>query len=174
MSTDAPKFAGFYRGVVVSNVDPEGLNKLLVSVDDVLGADPCIWASPAAGLAGLQMTPQINSGVWVHFENGDIDRAVWTGFWRGGLVDVPAAAQQTPPGVPQIVMGTPTQNFLLITDAPGPTGGIQIQLHGPEGPYIKLNETGIEIAASPAGPAIRVTTAGIDLANGALTILPAA
>jgi hypothetical protein len=172
MTTDAPKFNGAYQGVVVSNVDPEGLNKLLVRVEDVLGNDSCIWASPAAGLAGLQMTPQVDSGVWVLFQNGDPDRAVWTGFWRGGLGDVPKAAQQTTPGVPQIVMGTPTENFLLITDEPGPTGGIQLQLHGPDGPYIRLNETGIEISAGAAGPAIRVTAASIDFANGALTILP--
>lgn len=172
MTADAPKFSGAYRGVVVSNVDQEGLNKLLVRVEDVLGSDACIWASPATGLAGLQMTPQVNSGVWVQFEDGDPDRAVWTGFWRGGLGDVPKAAQRTPPGVPQIVMGTPTENFLLITDAPGPDGGIQIQLHGPDGPFIKLNETGIEISAGPAGPSIRVTSASIDLGDGALTIVP--
>jgi uncharacterized protein involved in type VI secretion and phage assembly len=174
MGADDRKFSGPYKGVVVSNVDPYSYGRLLVRVEDVLGADPCIWAEPATPLAGLASgqysVPLVGSGVWVQFVNGDLDRAQYTGFWLGGAGDVPAAAKAAPPGTPQIVFGTPGQNFLLISDMPGPQGGIMLQLHGPAGPYIKVTETGIEIAASVGGPAIRVTSAGIDLGNGALTI----
>lgn len=174
MTTYAKKFLGVYRGVVMSNVDPEGFGRVLVSVADVVGAEGCIWADPSSQVAGVSsgayVVPLVNSGVWVQFVDGDPDRAMWTGFWRGGLGDVPAAAQAAPAGTPQIVLGTPTQNFLLISDQPGPSGGIQLQLHGPGGPYIKLYEGGIEIGAGGGGPTIKVTAAGIDLGDGALTV----
>ena len=85
---------------------------------------------------------------------------------------MPTAAKTAPPGVPQVVLGTPGQNYLLLSDQAGPSGGIKLQLHGPAGPYILLYEGGVEIGASASGPVIKVTPAGIDLGNGALTVLP--
>ena len=174
MGADDRKFSGPYKGVVVSNVDPYNFGRLLVRVEDVLGSDPCIWADPAPPLAGLASgqysVPLIGSGVWVQFINGDLDRAVWTGFWRGGAGDVPAVARAAPPGTPQIVLGTPGQNILLISDAPAPEGGIILQFASPGGAYIKLSAAGVEIGATAAGPTIRITPALIDLGNGALQI----
>jgi uncharacterized protein involved in type VI secretion and phage assembly len=174
VTTDAKKYSGPYKGVVVSNVDPSKSGRLLVRVEDVLGSDPCIWAdaaTPVAGLSsGMYIVPLVSSGVWVQFINGDPDRAVWTGFWRGGAGEVPTAAQSTPPGTPQVVLGTPGQNYLVISDLAGPTGGILLQMHGPSGAYIKLYEGGVEIGASAQGPTIKVTPAGIDIGNGALTV----
>ncbi|MGH3796770.1 MAG: phage baseplate assembly protein V [Pseudonocardiaceae bacterium] len=171
MTTDAKKFNHIYRGVVVSNVDLTDGNRVMVRVEDVLGSDPCIWASPQTAVPGMNVVPMINSGVWIQFQDGDIDRAVWTGFWRGGLGDAPPIAKTIPPGVPQIVMGTPLQNYLLITDAPGPTGGIQIQIKGPAGPYIKLSEAGIEISCGPGLATIRLAGTAVDINNGGLTVL---
>jgi hypothetical protein len=175
VSTHAKKFNGLFQGVVVSNVDPFQTGRLLVRVPDVLGGDPCIWAEPATPLAGpasgLYVVPLVDSGVWVQFVDGDLERAVWTGFWRGGAGEVPPAAKGAPPGTPQVVLGTPEQTYLLLSDLPGPTGGILLQLRGPAGPYIKIYEGGVEIGASAAGPTIRVTPAGIDLGDGALTVL---
>jgi len=176
MAVDAQKFSGLYKGVVVSNVDPLQLGRLLVRVEDVLGSDPCIWAEPAtpvAGLAsGIYSVPLAQAGVWVQFVNGDLDRAVWTGFWRGSTAEVPPAAKTAAPGVPQLVLGTPGQSFLLLSDQAGPSGSIKLQLHGPAGPYILLYEGGVEIGASAVGPFVKVTPAGIDLGNGALKVLP--
>jgi hypothetical protein len=141
---------GLYRGVVESNVDPLNRGRLLVSVADVVGL-PVIWAEPStpvAGLAsGMYIVPPQRSGVWVEFAGGDPERAVWTGFWRGGPAEIPKAARTIPPGTPQIALATPSQNSILITDLPGPGGGIQIQLHGAGGPFIRLNESGIELSS---------------------------
>ncbi|WP_433727421.1 phage baseplate assembly protein V [Actinoplanes sp. CA-051413] len=171
MTADAKKFSGPYKGVVVSNIDPLKLNRLQVRVDDVLGSDPCIWATPHTALAGMHVVPIVQSGVWIVFQDDDIDRAVWTGFWRGGTLEAPQVSETVPPGVPQVVIGTPTQNYLLITDAPGPTGGIQIQLHGPSGPYIKINEAGIELSCGPGLATIRLAGTSVDINNGGLTVL---
>jgi hypothetical protein len=171
VTADAKKFNGLYQGVVVSNVDPLGLNRLMVRVEDVLGADPCIWASPNSAVAGMHVVPMVQAGVWIQFQDDDIDRAVWTGFWRGSLADAQLVAQTLTPGVPSVILGTPTQSYLLITDMPGPTGGIQIQLHGPAGPSIKINESGIELSCGPGLASIRMAGTTVTVNNGALTVL---
>lgn len=170
MTTDAKKYPGTYRGVVKNNIDVMGANRILVQVRDVLGNDSCIWADPSYGIPGMNMVPDTDAGVWIQFEDGDIDRPFWTGFWRGGLVDTPPVGQTVPPGIPQVVMGTPGQNYVLITDAPGPVGGIQIQIRGPAGPSIKLTESFIELSCGPGLASIRLAGTGVFINNTSLVI----
>jgi hypothetical protein len=166
---------GMYEGVVVSAVDPTGVGRLLVRVPEVLGDETPVWAVPVTPLAGsdcgMYVVPPPDSGVWVQFLDGDPERAVWAGFRRGGSGDVPSAARSTPPGVPQIVLATPTQNALVLSDLPGPTGGIKLQLHGENGPFIRINETSIEISCGPGLATIQLVGPQVTVNNGALTVL---
>ncbi|MBF6336852.1 baseplate assembly protein [Nocardia abscessus] len=172
MTTDAKKFPHIYRGVVVNNVDLTGGNRIMVRVQDVLGGDPCIWCEPVTAIPGMVVVPKINDGVVVQFTDGDIDRAKWTGFWPSDLDQIKPIAAAVPPGVPKVVMGTSLQNSLLITDAPGPTGGIQLQIKAPGGPSIKISEVGIVLSAGPAGASITITAAGILINGKTVTIAP--
>jgi hypothetical protein len=165
-----PDFRDLYRGVVVSNFDPMQQNRIMVRVDDVLGDDPCIWAVPQYATAGMHVVPSVQAGVWVKFEDGDVNRAVWTGFWRGGTVEQPAIAAAVPPEVPQVVLSTPAQNYVLLTDATEPTGGIRLQIRGPGGPYIKLSEAGIELSAGPGLASIRLVGTSVIINNGTLVV----
>ncbi|MEH0581575.1 phage baseplate assembly protein V [Streptomyces sp. B21-108] len=166
---------GMYEGVVLSAVDPTGVGRLLVRVPEVLGDETPVWAVPVTPLAGsdcgMYVVPPPDSGVWVQFLDGDPERAVWAGFRRGGSGDVPSAARSTPPGVPQIVLATPTGNALVLSDLPGPTGGIKLQLHGETGPFIKINETSIEISCGPGLATIQLVGPQVIVNNGALTVL---
>lgn len=81
-------FYGKYRGFVVDNADPENLGRLKLKVPSVLGTDVVTgWAlpcSPYAGAAnqGMLFIPEVDSGVWVEFEEGDLEFPVWVGgFW---------------------------------------------------------------------------------------------
>ncbi|MGK5729757.1 phage baseplate assembly protein V [Streptomyces sp. URMC 124] len=154
------RFHGLHQGVVVSNEDPLQEGRLLVRVPEVLGNHPGIWASPlspVAGVAsGMYVVPLVNSGVWVQFLEGDPHRAVWVGFWRGGAGDVPPAARTSPPGTPQIVLATPGQKALVISDAPAPMGGIKLQFLGEAGPYIKITALGIELSCGPGLASIKL------------------
>jgi uncharacterized protein involved in type VI secretion and phage assembly len=145
-------FYGRYRGRVNDNVDPLRRGRLLVEVPDVLGRDPCIWAESANPLAGegmgLFVLPQVDDGVWVEFEHGDPERAVWTGSWRGSQAEIPAPAQAAPQGAaPPIVLQTPDKNTIVLSDAPGPAGknaGILIKCDK-SGAFIAVDEKGITI-----------------------------
>ena len=79
------KYFGKYRGMVVSNVDPLQIGRVLVQVPDVLGPIPSSWAMPCVPYAGsgvgLFLLPDIGAGVWVEFEAGDPSRPIWAGTW---------------------------------------------------------------------------------------------
>lgn len=166
---------GMYEGVVVSAVDPTGVGRVLVRVPEVLGDAP-VWAAPCTPLAGsdcgMHVVPPPGSGMWVRFLDGDPERAVGVGFRRRGSQDVPSAASCTKPGVPQIVLATPTGNALVISDMSGQMGGvIKLQLHGENGPFIKIDETSIEISCGPGLATIRLDRHEVNVNNSALRVL---
>jgi len=83
---DCPRFYGKYRGIVTDNDDPNGLGRIRVKVQDVLGNQESGWAMPALPYAGdgvgLYLIPPVDAFVWVEFEHGDPDYPIWTGcFW---------------------------------------------------------------------------------------------
>ena len=94
MSESQTKFYGKYRGMVINNIDPMQMGRIMVQVPDVLGPIPSSWAMPCFPVTGKQMgfwsIPQIGTGVWVEFEQGDPDHPIWSGCWYGSAADVPA------------------------------------------------------------------------------------
>jgi hypothetical protein len=88
------------RGVVVSNLDPLGIGRLLVSVPGLPGGGDPLFAMPAVPFAGPAVgffaLPPIGANVWVDFELGNQDLPVWSGcFWGAGEMPAEALA---PPG----------------------------------------------------------------------------
>jgi uncharacterized protein involved in type VI secretion and phage assembly len=165
---------GKFRGTVMNNVDPELRGRLLLSVPDALGPVPSTWAEPCTPLAGptgpsmgVYMVPPIGAGVWVEFEQGDIDHPVWVGCRWGGASDVPALAHAGLPISPNIVMQTAGQNALVISDLPGPTGGIMLK--STTGASIIVNDTGIYIQ-NGKGASLIMTGPTVTVNNGALTV----
>ncbi|MEI7770101.1 MAG: phage baseplate assembly protein V [Chloroflexales bacterium] len=82
------RFFGKYRGFVVDNADPEHLGRLTLQVPSVLGASVVTgWALPClpyggAANQGFLFIPEEKAGVWVEFEEGDLEFPIWTGtFW---------------------------------------------------------------------------------------------
>jgi uncharacterized protein involved in type VI secretion and phage assembly len=142
-----PRFYGKYRGMVLANVDPLQMGRILVQVPDVSAVLPSTWAMPCLPTGGMQSgfftTPLIGAGVWIEFEQGDPDYPLWTGCFWGSAAEVPALARLAPPAVPAVTIQTPLQNGILISDVPGPSGGIMIK--STTGAAIIVNDTGIYI-----------------------------
>lgn len=81
-------YYGKYRGFVVDNEDPEDLGRLKVKVPSVLGAEVVTgWALPCLPYGGdanqgMLFIPEREAGVWIEFEEGDLEFPVWVGtFW---------------------------------------------------------------------------------------------
>jgi len=169
------KFYGKYRGLVVNNIDPMQMGRLQVIVPDY-SIIPISWAMPCFPVTGKQMglwvLPVIGSGVWVEFEQGDPDYPIWTGCFPGSAADVPALALAGNPVSPSIVLQTTKQNTLMISDVPGPAGGILLKTT--TGAFISINDLGIMISNGKGATITMMgapTANAVDINMGALTIM---
>lgn len=116
------RYHGKYRGLVVDNADPEQLGRLRVKVPSVLGdqvvtgwATACVPYGGAAG-QGLFAIPDRGAGIWVEFEEGDLEFPVWVGtFWSkpGGTTEVPVTRDRK--GQSGAVSDPPTRRILSTT-----------------------------------------------------------
>jgi uncharacterized protein involved in type VI secretion and phage assembly len=164
-------YYGKYRGMVVSNVDPLQTGRLQLRVPDVLGNGLSTWAMPCVPFSGRQMgmwaLPQVGAGVWVEFEKGDPDFPIWSGCWWGSASEPPALALAAPPATPNLVIQTAGQTTLLLSDVPGPTGGILLKTK--TGAMIAVNDTGITIS-NGKGAMIVMSGPTVTINQGALAI----
>jgi hypothetical protein len=141
------KYYGKYRGVVLDNVDPLQIGRLLAVVPDVSAVLPTSWAMPCVPAAGLQsgmfVVPALGAGVWIEFEQGDPDYPIWTGGYWGSAAEMPLLTHLSPPGLSSMTFQTTLQNGIAINDVPGPVGGIILK--SATGASIIVNDTGIYI-----------------------------
>jgi hypothetical protein len=98
---------GKYRGLVVDNADPAQLGRLRLRVPSLLGHDVVTgWATPCvpyggAAAQGMLFVPDRDAGVWVEFEEGDLEFPIWVGtFWSK-----PGASSELP--IPVTADGSP-------------------------------------------------------------------
>ncbi len=164
------KYYGKYRGVVVSTVDPQQMGRIIAQVPD-LGPVPLTYAMPSFPVTGKQMgfwsLPQIGTGVWVEFEQGDRDHPIWTGCWYGSAADVPALALATQAPLSSVFMQTAAQVTFQLSDLPGPAGGILLKTA--TGAMIMVNDVGITIS-NGKGAMIVMAGPTVTINNGALVI----
>ena len=165
------KHFGKYRGTVLNNIDPMQMGRLMVQIPDVSNVIPSTWAMPCLPFGGIQsgmfVAPAIGSGVWIEFEQGNPDFPIWVGCFWGSAAEVPALALAAPPGLQNVVLQTTLQNTLMISDAPGPTGGILLKTM--TGALISISELGITLSNGQgasivmAGPAVTINAGALQV-----------
>jgi uncharacterized protein involved in type VI secretion and phage assembly len=171
---EAGKFIGKYKGTVLFNIDPELRGRLMLTVTDVYGLIPSPWAEPCVPLAGpvgppmgVYMVPPIGTPVWVEFEKGNQDFPIWVGCRWGAPTSVPPLALLGLPVSPNIVLQTMLQNGIVISDLPGPTGGIMLK--STLGATIIVNDIGITIQ-NGKGASIILAGPTVTINAGALVV----
>jgi uncharacterized protein involved in type VI secretion and phage assembly len=166
------KYYGKYRGTVANNVDPLQMGRIQAIVPDITGLVPSTWAMPCVPIAGKQMgtfvVPQIGAGVWIEYEQGDPDHPIWVGGFWGMAAEVPALALAGNPASPSIVLQTTGQNTLMLSDMPGPAGGILLKTT--TGAFIAVNDVGIVIS-NGKGAIITLAANTVDINVGGLTVV---
>jgi uncharacterized protein involved in type VI secretion and phage assembly len=174
MNGTEQKFYGKFRGTVINNIDPLNCGRLLVEVPDVISLTPSSWAQPCVPLAGptgtpmgVYLVPPIGAGVWIEFEKGDPDYPIWVGCRYGSMADVPPMALLGLPISPNIVLQTAGQNTIMISDLPGPTGGIMLK--SMTGAMILVNELGITIQ-NGQGAMLTMVGPSVTVNEGALVV----
>jgi hypothetical protein len=162
------KFYGKYRGTVANPIDPLFKGRVLVLMT-VGGTPITAWAeacTPYAGPGvGFYAIPPVGAGVWIEFEEGDLEKPIWTGcWWRAGEVlamlspDLPPPTPVTSPNT--VVLRTLTTRLKL--DMLTGTAVLE-SLMPPATPatptQVKLSPAGIEIKYGTNS--LRVTPLGI-------------
>lgn len=119
-------FYSSYRGIVVSNDDPEYKGRIKVKVPAIYDKKELpdyaypksLWAGPGHGVF---FPPVPGSGVWISFECGDPEYPIYDGGWwakeKDGELETPADFQEGTPKTYGIV--TPMGHALLFSDNEG-------------------------------------------------------
>jgi hypothetical protein len=175
------RYYGKYRGLVVDNADPEDLGRLRLRVPSLLGSDVVTgWAlacAPYGGAPGqgLLLIPEVGTGVWVEFEEGDLEFPIWAGvYWAkpAGVSDLPRPvdasgasgdAPQRPPTAK--ILTTLKGHSLQLEDADG-AESITI-VEAAHGHVIRLDADGVTVTDGMSGHRVRLDDAGMLLADGA-------
>lgn len=75
------KYTGVYRAIVTNNADPQNMGRIKIIAPKVTkNSTELSWALPCFDSYQAKC-PDINSPVWIMFEDGDISKPVWLGNW---------------------------------------------------------------------------------------------
>lgn len=178
------RFYGKYRGIVVDNADPESLGRLRMKVPSVLGNGVVTgWALPCAPYGGdagqgFLFIPEVDAGVWVEFEEGDLEFPIWVGaFWSkpGGDSELPRPNK--PDGSEESAVQDPPSRKIIKTKK-----GHTIQFEddddkelilvrdGANGHLVLLDKDGIKITDGVNGHTIVLDKDGLSITEAAKRI----
>ncbi|HEX3402213.1 MAG TPA: phage baseplate assembly protein V [Rhizomicrobium sp.] len=171
MSSSGTRYYGIYTGTVTNNVDPMQLGRIQATVPAVGGLTPSTWARPCFAFTGEGMgvfaVPMVGAKVWIQFEGGEADYPVWMGGRYESQSEVPTLAMAGIPGDANYVIGSLLKHTFVISDVPGPTGGLMLRSAG--GATIIVNDTGIFIQ-NGKGASIVLSASTVTVNNGALVV----
>ena len=175
------RFHGKYRGFVVDNKDPKSLGRLKLKAPSVLGPEVVTgWAMPCVPYGGMNnqgllCIPEVDAGVWVEFEEGDLEFPIWVGtFWSapGGESEWPTLNDaegneqkntQAPPT--RKIFKTAKGHTIQLEDADGKEMIAIIEATHKH--VVILNENGIQITDGVNGNKIILGQGGIHIGGGA-------
>ncbi len=125
--------------------------------------------TPFAGLgSGFYAIPPTGAGVWIEFEEGDLNKPIWTGsWWSDGELPASLGTVAPLPALPVIIQSIGLNHIVLGST---PADGIRIETAaGPAGPSLVINAVGI-ILSDGKGAMISLTGGVVTINQGALVI----
>ena len=173
------RFYGKYRGFVVNNLDPKRLGRLTLQIPSVLGPEVVTgWAMPCVPYGGEKnqgflCIPEGGAGVWVEFEEGDLEFPIWVGtFWSepGDESEIPTLNdadgkehknEQKPPT--RKIIKTKKGHTIQFEDADGEEMVILVEATHKH--VVTLNKEGIQITDGVNGNKIIMGTDGIQIGS---------
>jgi uncharacterized protein involved in type VI secretion and phage assembly len=174
------QYYGKYRGIVVDTRDPEQLGRLRARVPSVLGRDiPTGWAMPCAPYGGdagqgFLFMPEIGAGVWIEFEEGDLEFPIWSGtYWSRPSHETELPKPNKPDGSEEATVQARPSSKIVKT-----VKGHTIQFEDADGVemvtiveathkhVITLDGSGITVTDGKSGHQITLDAAGVKVVDG--------
>lgn len=155
------RYFGKYRGLVVDNQDPENRARVTLKVPSVMGSDVVThWAEPCLPFGGLAdqgffLVPEIDAQVWVEFEEGNVNKPIWTGTTWQQSDDVPQEAADRSPNMRELK--TPSGHILSFDDTEGEE---EIRLYHPADAELKIDPEGVVQITDAAGATLVMDAVG--------------
>lgn len=178
MTNAAERYYGKYRGTVIPPMDSTMTGKInaLVTVGGApmpVVADAC---TPFAGPGvGFYVIPPFGAGVWIEFEEGDLDKPIWTGcYWRTGEVPLMLMPDPTPPVPGTVILRSATSRLKLEMLTGIATLESLLPPATPATPVrVQITPLFVEISFSSAGKpnTINVSPLGVSINGDALMVL---
>jgi hypothetical protein len=169
--SESKKYYGKYRGIVTQPVDIGVKGRITATI--TIGGTPvpvvAEACTPFGGLgSGLYAIPPAGAGVWIEFEEGDLNKPIWTGSWWAEGELLASMATVAPLQALPVIIQSLGGNHIVIGSTPA--DGIRIETAaGPAGPSILINALGIVISDGTGGM-ISVTGGVVTINQGALLI----
>lgn len=159
------RYYGKYRGFVSDNQDPDNLGRLKAKVPSLLKDEETGWALPClpyggASEQGFFAIPEVNAGVWIEFEGGNLAYPVWVGtWWSSG--ERPESA--TPD---KKVIKTKSGNKIVLDDT---SGSEVIEISDASGSNtLKMDAQAIEITRE--SNTVKMDGSAIELSRGGMSV----
>lgn len=163
---------GIFRAIVVSVDDPMQLDRIRVRVPEVLGGTITDWVWPKHVAPNWSWKPNVDERVWVEFENGDIDRPLYSGTWYPRVGNESSIPEEVTDNYLRVRMiQTPEGHKIIFTD-PDPSDATVAN-----GITVKTKEGHvIDLADASNGKQTSIKTAGnheirLDDQNSKISIL---
>jgi hypothetical protein len=169
------RYFGKYRGIARDVDDPDGLGRIVAEVPAVYGEQLSPWAMPCVPFAGaahgIALIPEVDDGVWIEFEGGDLGRPIWSGcWWADGQRPEPTSI------VARLLATSPGHQLLLDEDADEiklvHPGGAEIVI-GADSVTISIGQSTLKMTSSEINlndGMAKITTAGASLVNDAFKV----
>ena len=158
------RYFGKYRGIVRDVDDPDRLGRITAQVPEVYGdgeTDLSPWALPCVPFAGedhgFVALPEVDDGVWIEFEAGDIARPIWTGCWW-------AEEEMPQPGAPGTRTWVTTAGHKLVLD----DNENRVQLLHADGAELTMTDS--DITLKIGSTQIVLSSSGVNVNNGAFEV----
>lgn len=131
------RFYGKYRGTV-TQVDTNQKGRIKARVPAVLGDTETGWCMPCVPYAGDQAAiaflPELESGVWIEFEGGDVSYPIWVGaYWHER--EIPSEVEHHVK-----VIRTPGKQMIILDD-----NNKSITIKDDSGNSVTMDQKGIAI-----------------------------
>jgi uncharacterized protein involved in type VI secretion and phage assembly len=162
MSAEAQsRYYGKYRGLVREVGTGDNLGFIRALVPEIYGdTQSSPWAAPSVPFAGPKhgwiTLPEVDDGVWIEFEAGNVSKPIWTGFfWCPD--DLPDAA-------PKKRMFATTKGHRLVLD----DEANEVRIEHADGPSIVITDSGMTLKVGQKQ--IHLSGQSVSVNNGSLEV----